>query len=547
MPTFAELKNKYMFTGSITQPAGGSMTASPTPPTSMSIPIFTQNEVTPLINGSAYFAELKAKLNALDITKNPFFYIHGWWFGEGFSFDGSSSANAATALLKQRSADGVDVRVMGWVAPPEIMNSSIVASSGNAEVDGMLRLNNDTMMFINELRSEPTMAHKAVCNILSHPAGAAHLKMCVLGDDDQAWSYTGGIDLESFRHTSIWQDVQLRTTGPGARGVYNYYKDLWEELRGRNVVSLANPVPSLVDPHGRVRPAGITINSHSSSMPNISARSVGAITTGKLHVQSGRTLPQYKFARGIIDSAVVPTNDPLSFAPNGMFGIKAMWRKGISGGETYIYIEDQAFWSAEVSDWLNAQIKVNSSLRVILVTGVWDPNDTTNNVNLKLRTVSINNHLLAGLTPSQIDQICLVSHRAKVMHAKTTIVDDHWGLIGSANYMRRSLYSDFEGSYGFMDEDAAAVPSYRQDLWDFHFGAPEPDLTRAIDRWFALPTVTVGANNLLRLTLPLPPVSLTASEIMLVDEIRDFDSRRVWGSDLLSLAVEAGSTAISSP
>ncbi|PCJ95643.1 MAG: hypothetical protein COA45_12085 [Zetaproteobacteria bacterium] len=535
MPTFAELKNKYMFTGSITQPSGSSGGLSPTPPTSMSIPIFTQSEVTPLINGPRYFAELKAKLNALDTTKNAFFYIHGWWFGENFSFDGAASPNAATDLLKKRSADGVDVRVMGWVAPPELMNSSLVSSVGGA-VMGILGLNNQTMKFIQKLRTEPTMAHKAVCNILSHPAGAAHLKMCVLGDDDQAWSYTGGIDLQGGRHSAAWEDVQVKTTGPGARGVYNYYRDLWQETRGRNVVSLVNPAPG-----------GITMNSHTSSMPSLSARSIGSTTTGKLHVQSGRTLPQYRFASGIIDSAIVPTNDPLSFAPNGMFGIKAMWHKGISGGETYIYIEDQAFWSAEVSDWLNAQIKANSSLKVILVTGRWDPNDPHNPLNFRLRSVSINNHLLAGLTSAQMDRICLVSHQAKTIHAKTTIVDDHWGLIGSANYMRRSLYSDIEGSYGFMDEDATVVSGYRQELWDFHFGAPEPDLTAAIDRWFALPTTTAGLNNLLRLTLPLPPVSLTASEQRIVDEVQDFDSRRVWGADLLSLALEAGSTAISSP
>ncbi len=532
MPTFTELKNRYMFTGTFSQPGAGSTSSTGTP---TSIPIFTQNKVTPLINGPAYFNELKTKLNALDTSKNPFFYIHGWWLDENFSFDGASSSNKATDLLKQRSRDGVDVRVMGWVAAPELMNSRVVSSAG-AAVMGILGLNNETMKFIRELRTEPTLQHKAVCNILAHPAGAAHLKMCVLGDDDQAWAYTGGLDLQSGRHDAAWEDVQVKTEGPGARGIYNYFRDLWEEIKGRNVVSLANPAPG-----------GITINSHSTSMPALAARSIGASTTDKLHVQSGRTLPQYRFASGILNSLMIPTNSPLSFAPNGLFSVKEMWSKGISGGQKYIYIEDQAFWSTEVSDWINARIKAESDLKVILLTGVWDPNDTANPLNLRLRSWALNTHLLAGLNRAQMDRICLVSHRAKTIHAKTTIVDDHWSLIGSANYMRRSLYSDIESIYGFMDENGQALPNYRKSLWGVHHGSEEPDVDRDIARWFALPTTPPGSHNMVRLTLPLPTVTLSAAERRIVDAIQDFDSRQVWGDELLRMAAEAGTGILSTP
>lgn len=533
MPTFEELKNKYMFTGTAEAPTSGSSFSSSSP-TTITIPIFTQNKVTPLINGSTYFTELKSRLNALDTSRNAFFYIHGWWFSSAFSLDGASSPNSIVDLLKQKSADGVDVRVMGWVSAPEVMGSRILASMGS-DPTGIMGLNNDTMMFIRDLRAEPTLQHKAICNILTHPAGAAHLKMCVMGDDTQAFAYTGGIDLYPNRHDRSWEDVQLKTEGPGARGVFNYYRDLWEEIRGRNVVSLVNPAPG-----------GITLNSHSTSMPTLAARTIGTATSEKIHVQSGRTLPQYRFASGPIDRAIVPTNTPLSFAPNGMFGIKEMWHKGISGGDKYIYIEDQAFWSAEVSQWLNTRIKAENDLKIILHTGRWDPNDRANPLNTKLRVVAINTHLLAGLSASQLNRICFVSNQAKTIHAKTTIVDDAWSLIGSANYMRRSLYSDFENSYGIMDEDGLAVGSYRQNLWDFHFGAAEPDVDRAIARWFALPTGAAGPNNLRRIVMPFTPAqSLTAEEQTMVDEIQDFDSRNVWGSNLMSLAAQAGTAIIS--
>jgi phosphatidylserine/phosphatidylglycerophosphate/cardiolipin synthase-like enzyme len=401
----------------------------------------------------------------------------------------------------------------------------------------ILNLNNQTMEFVRSLRREPTMADKAMCDILSHPGGAAHLKMCVMGDDLQATAYTGGIDMQMWRHNPQWHDVQAKVEGPGAQGVFDYFRDIWTEIKGRSVVSLVNPAPG-----------GITLDSHTSGAPALAARSIGTATSGKIHVQCARTLPQFHFSSGALNSATIPTNQPLSFAPNGQLGIKEVWRKGISGGETYIYVEDQGFWSNEVGDWINAQIKAQPNLKVILLAGQSDPNDTANGVDVKMFIRMVNDHLLAGLTAAQIDRVCLAMHSAKTIHAKTTIIDEQWGLIGSANYMRRSLYTDLENSYGFMDEEGRAVGAYRLALWDFHFGAAEPDLTRAIARWFALPTAAPNAQQLKRQPLPMRAATFTAQEQTLIDTIEDVDSRNAWGDALLGLAASAtGGGAISGP
>jgi phosphatidylserine/phosphatidylglycerophosphate/cardiolipin synthase-like enzyme len=237
----------------------------------------------------------------------------------------------------------------------------------------------------------------------------------------------------------------------------------------------------------------------------------------------------------------LPTNTPLSFAPSGDFTIKKIWSKGISGARKYIYIEDQSFWGTEQSDWINAQIKAHDDLKVILLIGRWDPNDQAMSQTEQLQVLSINQHLLAGLSQAQKDRICFASRRDTTIHTKSTICDDAWGAIGSANYMIRSLYTDMESYIGFMEEDGQLVPNYRQSLWDMHFGTVEPDLDRAIDRWFNL------SNNpddlptkLHRVNLPLPAGNpISADDQRLIDAFLECDSRKNWGLDVARLGLEA--------
>ena len=55
------------------------------------------------------------------------------------------------------------------------------------------------------------------------------------------------------------------------------------------------------------------------------------------------------------------------------------------------------------------------------------------------------------------------------MHAKTTIIDDNWAMIGSNNVWRRYLYTDWEHAISFIDGDGKAIKAYRDRLWQEHF------------------------------------------------------------------------------
>src|SRR5690606_38062642 len=130
---------------------------------------------------------------------------------------------------------GVDVRVLGWVMAPEVLQNPLVQSAPFA--GGILRVNGNTMRFIEALRAEPTLRHKAVLNILSHPAGAVHVKMAVVGSGATAAGYTGGIDFQTGRKESFWHDVQAKVTGPATQRLFDVFRDMWNEVQGRSPVA----------------------------------------------------------------------------------------------------------------------------------------------------------------------------------------------------------------------------------------------------------------------------------------------------------------------
>lgn len=540
MPTFEELKRRYMVTETQTLTGGGSVMSGETT-TRTAIPVYQNSEVTPMINGPEYFRNLKQLINNLGTgaADQQFIYICGWWLDQAFSLDGTAGRARLVDILKQKSRQGVDVRVLGWVMAPELIRNRMLQGSSVGGIQGMLSLNADSMRFINSLRGEASMVTKACLNILSHPAGAVHLKMVIVGNGDEIVGFTGGLDLKPDRHSNLWHDVQARVKGPAVQGLFNTFREMWNEVRGRAVVTL--------------RAAGVSSDTHRHNMPVLAARTISSPSRSRMHVQSLRTLPRYRFASAGIVSVItsLPTNSPLSYAPTGVIEVKNAWQAGINGAQNYIYMEDQAFVSREVFDWINTAVINNPELHVLLVIGQWDPNDAPNNIWTKLLSLAVNNHLLRNLNASQIARIGLFSHRTKTIHTKSTIVDDHWAIIGSANCMRRSLYTDFEHAVAYMDENGRGIQSYRMDLWGIHLGRSFNEPDAAVGEWFSIPFKNSGSpvssTNFERLPLPLPRAVLSNRERILFDEIYDVDAREEWGDELISLYMSTYGAGALSP
>jgi hypothetical protein len=117
--------------------------------------------------------------------------------------------------------------------------------------------------------------------------------------------------------------------------------------------------------------------------------------------------------------------------------------------------------------------------------------------------------------------------------------------------MRRSLYTDFEHSVAYMDEQGLAVPTHRANLWAVHLGSSIADVNAGLTAWFAIPFAGAPAGGstvpLDRLRLPLTSVTLTSQEQVMYDEVMDVDSRQTWGLGLARIFMSSGASVLSVP
>jgi phosphatidylserine/phosphatidylglycerophosphate/cardiolipin synthase-like enzyme len=529
--------------------------ADASPPSRPLPATFTGCKVTPLIDGNAYFGDLTATLATIGTGATPadnaghFIYIAGWWLGllggkvhsapgslpgstgtpelidtDPFTLDGLGGTNRLIDLLKQKARAGVDVRVLGWVSWA-VMASAIAQSAAVSIRD----VNVGTLASLHALRQEPALAKQCCLNIISHTAGAVHAKLVVAGTPTAAVGYTGGIDLQSGRHgpdlhapapaPNSWHDVQAKVEGSAVQALYDFYAQMWNEVVSREARNF--------------RLGKDKVPSHVAGTPKVTARSLPTTALGNHHVQSLRTAPQFKYTT----FNILPEGDPISFAPQGLFEVELAWRKAILAANQYIYMEDQGFWSVDVFKWIKEALQNHTELKVILVAGVSDPNDPQ----LPPYNVIALQDGLLPLTPAQLARVRIYG-RNVVMHAKTTLIDDHWAIIGSANCMRRSLYTDVEHSVAMVDDLGALVREYRVQLWGGHFELVPEDrpkldnLAQALNVWEA----TWGAagsgvtrpSHMRAVTLPPPAVTLSDAEKEKYDRYMDPDSRNEWGGCL---------------
>ena len=462
----------------------------------------SMNNVSYFIDGHNYFAAIRTEMSRLLAGgSNRFFYFTDWWLGlvesdaasdfkngsawgsielapqPAFVLDDGSGVAHPEFIdeLENLSRQGIDVRAFVWVSPQILnLNLDLVALT----TAGLWGLNVQSLKSVAELRSRINMQNKVVLNTLAHPFGSMHLKMVVCGDDTQMCAFTGGIDLAPGRASNRthstplhkWHDAAARVEGPATNGIYNYFRQLWNEQLSRrpllfrisdgvsnqhvptHVISLAANFPPGV-PLPLSYPPGTYSNQVAEIMPLVPQRAAPALVSpGRHHVQVLRTLPN------IGASAPKPIGIPpvfntprISFAPDGLFEFRLAMKKAISNANDYIYIEDQAFTSLETMDWINQRLLAVPSLKVILLWGA-DPSDPPNASIFK----AINDSLLTGVSNPNNRVVFYKRGDNITIHSKITIIDDLWMAIGSANCMRRSLYTDGEISVSLLDDASQA-------------------------------------------------------------------------------------------
>ena len=319
-----------------------------------------------------------------------------------------------------------------------------------------------------------------------------------------------------------WHDAGVKVEGDAAYAIYDFFKTMWNEQLARDV--------------DRFNIDGQDIVSHQRDWNVLKDRKpINPLPNlGTQYVQVLRTTPMMDFSLGKEDrgNLLVPDDfkpkkfgikglrrlkigreellipagmfapivgdyvrRPLSFAPKGCFEFKVALKRAISQAEKYVFIADQSLYALEVMDWINERLQRQpTTLKVILLYGA-DPADPPNS----FLAEAINNHLLKGVNRNQLDgqptNVVFYEWIGSAVHCKVTIIDDVWCAIGSANCMRRSLYTDIELSVSIVEPETATkelpasgaeeanpaahnkkapsfVQRFRRDLWAHYFGLP---------------------------------------------------------------------------
>ena len=471
------------------------------------------NQVELLIDGHSYFGAIRQEITELlSAGTNKYFYFANWWLGlvegpqkgvTGGLSEGSQWApklpNTGAPAFKLDDGSGtvghrfivdisamvnadVDVRAMAWLSPLLVDHES--------PAPHLWRINTHTLLSVQMLRATPNLQNKVILNTLAHPFGAMHLKMVVCGSDSKMVAFVSGLDFVHDRavgrdhgpSSDKWHDAGVRLEGPAAGQIYEHFRSLWNEQTSRypSAFRLRRGESDEFIPSHFIPPPGDQLLGEIVTAEQITPvthpRTPPVSASGTQHVQILRTLPQMNFpffAPDIIDSIFESGGEdknttmmrilargykqpPFSFAEHGLFEFRMALKKAIANAQHYIYMEDQSFFSIEIMEWINARLKAESNLKVVLLWGA-DPTDPPNEIIFE----AIGNTLLDGIA-NPMDRIAFYKRGNDiVVHTKVAIIDDMWTVVGSANCMRRSLYTDGELSVSVMDD---ATPSFAQRL-----------------------------------------------------------------------------------
>ncbi|WP_426324072.1 phospholipase D family protein [Microbacterium sp. E-13] len=422
------------------------------------------NLVRPLVHGATYFARLHEELTALRPGDRVFFTD---WRGDADELllpHGPSIGDLLCALARE----GVEVRGLMWRSHSEKVSAPI---SGLSNVHLGRR--------INEAGGEVLLDQRV------RLFGSHHQKFFVIRHrDDPARdvAFVGGIDLCHSRRDDAdhrgdpqaltmdsrygerppWHDAALELRGPVVAELRAVFAERWDD-------------PTALDhrtPYRMLLQRLADMPRHPRPLPEITAPPPPA---GPHAVQLLRTYGRKR--------------PPYPFAPLGERSVARAYAKAFARARSFIYIEDQYFWSKEVAAGIAEALTRNPRLHVIVVLPRYPDSDGRLSGPAsrlgQLRAIS----MLRRAAPGRVGVFDLENEAGTpiYVHAKVCIVDDTWMTCGSDNFNRRSWTMDSELTCAVVDDstpdDRSISPlalELRLQLWAEHLGVDGADL-RGLD------------------------------------------------------------------
>jgi phosphatidylserine/phosphatidylglycerophosphate/cardiolipin synthase-like enzyme len=257
------------------------------------------------------------------------------------------------------------------------------------------------------------------------------------------------VDVNSYLPSMpAWHDVQARLRGPAVQQVWDAFKARWNDRRPANTQS--------------------GLENFRTVTPITAPLAPSTISPGRCWVQVLQTLP---------------CNGVFPFAPLGEQTILAAYSRAIERAKHYIYIEDQYLWPSALVKYLEAALRRNVHV-VIVVSRDYDLPGLAG-VHQEMRGRVVNQLRAANSAFFKIFHLQQPGGGQIYVHAKTMIVDDAIAFIGSANVNDRSMTNDTELHVGVVDSEHLEVPvggvftpvckfahEYRCRLWSEHLRVP---------------------------------------------------------------------------
>ena len=376
---------------------------------------------------------------------------------EELGFWQDCSELSALNVLGRAASKGVDVRVLLWdtynlpffqpmLSPKKVQEM--------LESQGIRCLLDDSHM-----------------GLLNHPLEAHHQKTAVI---DGRLAFVGGIDIlvensgdydrwdtkghpfhsplrldKDGKMPHSWHDVHILLEGPAVADVEHNFRQRWNA-----VVELHTLDVSLVLPETTPAP---------SNAANNTALATGMHSSVQLQVT--RTIPKgiYKFA-----------------PDDGISTILETYKRAFAHAKRYIYMENQYFWRRTFLGFENPALglphadmdELFQTLAEALARGVVVTLLLPDNPNVGREFTDEGIQYLWELAPHAVASGALQAftlassgtfaeqqgqsfYRSIYIHSKTTIVDDTWLTLGSANLNNRGMRDDTELNVAIMQSELA--------------------------------------------------------------------------------------------
>jgi phosphatidylserine/phosphatidylglycerophosphate/cardiolipin synthase-like enzyme len=384
------------------------------------------NDVTALVHGKTYFAEL---LRCVEAQMAGDLLMFTDWRGDPDQLlDGPGTE--VSRVFSDAARRGVVVKGLMWRSH---LDRFAFSEQENRHLGEEIEAAGGECL--RDMRVRPGGSHHQKLVVLRHP-----------GRPGQDVAFVGGIDLCHSRRDDSdhagdpqhqpmaavygtrppWHDVQLAVRGPAVADLETVFRERWDD-----------PAPLTRNPFDRLADLVRRDDDHAGALP---APLPDPTSVGSATVQVLRTYPRRR--------------PGYPFAPDGERSVAHAYDKVVARANSLIYLEDQYLWATDVVRCFADALRRNPRLRLIAVIPQYPDQDGRLSLppNLIGRQQALGELRAAG--GDRVGVYGIENHAGTpvYVHAKVCIVDDVWASVGSDNVNLRSWTHDSELSCAVVDD-----------------------------------------------------------------------------------------------